>query len=87
MKERKRKIKIGGEHITAGSYYNPAVILHHRRAERERERKEDGARILPHGTGPTRRAPRTLDPLNRGVGEAEEPVRNQVFLLDANTQK
>ena len=53
----------------------------------ECQRKEDGARILPHGTGPTRRAPRTLDPFNRGVGEAEEPVRNQVFSLDANTQK
>ena len=27
-----RRIKIGGEHITAGSYYNPAVMLtYHRR--------------------------------------------------------
>ena len=32
MKERFRKIKIDGEHITAGSYYNPVVILiYHRR--------------------------------------------------------
>ena len=28
----KRKIKIGGEHITVGSHYNPAVMLtYHRR--------------------------------------------------------
>ena len=32
MKERVRKIKIGEEHITAGSYYEPTVMLtYHRR--------------------------------------------------------
>ena len=32
MKERFRKIKIDGEHITAGSYYNPTVMVtYHRR--------------------------------------------------------
>ena len=31
MKERKIKIKIGGEHITVGSSYNPAVMLTYHR--------------------------------------------------------